>query len=157
MSVAMVGGLPCPPPSRPNAWPSGPPSALYFSQAVARERIQKTSGHRSPTRWLRVPAVRVSPQIHTSDVRLGSLADISAVISDVSFPPKSGVAQRRDQCLLSAISGHPQSMSITRCTNQTAAREPMPYPTAVRTLGRSNSKAILTTAINPRTARTNIT
>jgi hypothetical protein len=33
----MVGGLPCRPPSRPNAWPSGTLSSLYFSQAVARE------------------------------------------------------------------------------------------------------------------------
>jgi len=35
----------------------------------------------------------------------GSLADISALISDVRFAPESGHAQRRRQCLLSAISG----------------------------------------------------
>ena len=39
ISLSMMGGLPCPP-SRPNVWPSGPPSVLYVSQAVAKERIQ---------------------------------------------------------------------------------------------------------------------
>ena len=39
-SLSMVGDLPCPPPSRPNATPSGPPSVWYRSQAALRARIQ---------------------------------------------------------------------------------------------------------------------
>ena len=40
------------------------------------------------------------------NVRFGSLADISQHIRDVRFTLKSGHAQRRHRCLLSAISGH---------------------------------------------------
>src|SRR5262245_21517226 len=39
-------------------------------------------------------------------VRFGSLADIRKRIRDVRFTPKSGHAQRRHRCLLSANSGH---------------------------------------------------
>jgi hypothetical protein len=39
-------------------------------------------------------------------VRLGSLADLEAQISDVRFTPKSGHAESRHQCLLCANSRH---------------------------------------------------
>ena len=40
------------------------------------------------------------------DVRYGSLADTTARIGDVRFTSKSGHAQSRPQCLLSAMNGH---------------------------------------------------
>src|SRR5262249_42518130 len=40
------------------------------------------------------------------NVRFGSLADIRERTRDVRFTPRSGHAQRRHRCLLSAISGH---------------------------------------------------
>ena len=44
--------------------------------------------------------------VGVANVRLGSLADIGQRIGDVRFTRKSGHAERRHRCLLSAISGH---------------------------------------------------
>ena len=43
-------------------------------------------------------------RVKSNDVRFGSLADIRTRIRDVRFTPKSGHAQRQDQCPLSANS-----------------------------------------------------
>ena len=45
-------------------------------------------------------------QSRSVDVRFGSLADIGQPIRDVRFTPESGHVQRRNRCLLCAISGH---------------------------------------------------
>ena len=66
------------------------------------------------------------------DVRVGSLADIARRTSDVRFTPKSGHAERRHQCLLSAISRHAQRRSRSSVATLLSVRRAQRSPLAAQ-------------------------
>jgi hypothetical protein len=86
----------------------GPGSRLQLTDLVHAKRLDITGPEKVLRRLaqgrLFVANAHIADQVN---VRFGSKADISALVSNVRFTPESGHSRRRCLCPLSAKSGHP--------------------------------------------------